>query len=909
MKRIAALAANALLLVLVPAAASGGPLRFATAFQEKVKGDVSSGSFSETSLSNALIAAGQVLVDDAQSRAIRRELDPGQIVAGAPPKALSALDADVLVAATVSIDPAPVTMLEGRVARADAGLRARLIAVDTGQVIGAFTARGSGMDFSFPRAAEQAAARAGEALAQQVLAALATQRTTERIELLIAGVKSVQETDAVMKVVERLPEVKNVEVLATDRGLAKLALDAAGSARSIALALDRTPESGVLVFGYSDRTIKAQLAPERSFRMGMRVGGISGVKGWEAHAIGSILETALFESGFLDFAEAAQALPPERTLLLSGSVHGAGAKLELELRIVAAISKETISAGHQRCEAGALATCAAELGSQLARGLYDALIRKHAAFLGKVTLPKRSSDAERRPIEIESARFDELFPARAGAVDRPVGRLVLVNRGRLPVTNLIASVAIVGLSSAPLDTKVGALAPKATSTVEPRVVLDPDALSRLDENRAGAVQVALSYEAGELHFDETRTFPIVVLDKNALSWKEPDSAAAFVTHRSQAIQAAAKSIAATAGDADGTSVLRLPVAIFRSLAGLHYTKDPLNPFRTGGLDYVQFPTETLARGGGDCDDLAVLYAALAEAAELETLLVTTREHIFVAVDSGLPVRNALLLAADPTMVLEHEGRAFIPIETTKVGRPFLEAWKEAAAEIASARSKRGELETIDPRAAWKRFAPVELVSAGVPSPRVDPGPAEAITREVDAIEAARLEALESRLRALGGDPNRQGLLLAMVGDASGARARFEAAVTAGKDVAAAKNNLGNLGLLEAKPAEALNRYQEALRLAPKRAEIHLNAAIAAWYAGDDASFGDHIARCLDLGGEAMVDELGRSGLSGLRGGDGSLRAGAELARRVAELRGKTRVETKGEERGAGLPVATMLHWL
>lgn len=62
--------------------------------------------------------------------------------------------------------------------------------------------------------------------------------------------------------------------------------------------------------------------------------------------------------------------------------------------------------------------------------------------------------------------------------------------------------------------------------------------------------------------------------------------------------------------------------------GVCYVSDPNDPLGSG-IDYIQTPSETLSLKGGDCDDLAVLYASALESVGVDTALVHIPGHVFV----------------------------------------------------------------------------------------------------------------------------------------------------------------------------------------------------------------------------------------------------------------------------------------
>ena len=128
------------------------------------------------------------------------------------------------------------------------------------------------------------------------------------------------------------------------------------------------------------------------------------------------------------------------------------------------------------------------------------------------------------------------------------------------------------------------------------------------------------------------------------------------------------------------------MALFDALgaAGLRYIADPANPY--GGivagrptLDVVRLPRETLRQRAGDCDDLAVLYAALLQNVGIDTALVDVRDHVFVMFDTGLSRAAWASSAATARPCTSTPGAGSgSRSRSTLVGRPFSDAWRSAA---------------------------------------------------------------------------------------------------------------------------------------------------------------------------------------------------------------------------------------
>lgn len=84
----------------------------------------------------------------------------------------------------------------------------------------------------------------------------------------------------------------------------------------------------------------------------------------------------------------------------------------------------------------------------------------------------------------------------------------------------------------------------------------------------------------------------------------------------------------------------------------HYLKDDdATPYD----EYPKFPVETIAEGWGDCEDSAILYAALMRAAGYDVILLTLPNHMAVGVALSNPI---------PGIYVNHNGKLYFYAETT-----------------------------------------------------------------------------------------------------------------------------------------------------------------------------------------------------------------------------------------------------
>lgn len=844
----------------------------------------------ELRLIRDLSKAGIKFVDDAQSRKIRSVTDAGTLISGTVPEVITTLDADIIVAAIVRTTRLESAYLGKDAAKQETVIEAKVIAVDTGEVLGAFSVREGAIDFRAEKAADTSAENAAAKLAVEILEKVPKELAPATIELSIENIPNVTQQSAIEAGLRALPGVKQVNVLQAGRGMTKIELALEhGNAKDLATAIDGTPELGLTVFGYTQRAVHAESALPHARRYSLGTAQLEGPKGaWEGKAVSKILETALVDSGAVTLEKG----PRERTLTLAGSSRWVKDKLHIEARLLAASTKKVIASSEKDCAPQDLGDCAGEVGRALASGL---------------ELP--AAAPAKKPLAIAELKIEDLFAVHIlRYAEQGFGRVHITNSGKTALTNAKLSVDVPGLTRGKTERAIPDLRPGGSGDVVLLVALDKDALLREDESRPVVVRVEVSANDGDLTVQTSRSIAAVLRGRHTFSWKMPESISAFVTPEDAEIVRWARAAYNAIPAAERDRPLAVPVALFASMSALKYSPDPTHPSRASDLDYVQYPVETASIGGGDCDDLAVLYAALAEAVGVPTLILGTPSHVFVAVDSGVPTRNRALVIGDNMRVMDVAGHMYIPIETTMLGASFEEAWREGAKQMFDTKN----IEVV--RHGWKEYPAAGLAHATLSPPSPD-ALAPEIARALAALENARRADLE---KSTPPDlNNKPGVVFASLGKIDEAKKAIEAAIAKDPKSGAALNNLGNVEMIAGRAKEAIARYDAALVKLPSSPQVHANASIAAWITGDDRRFADHIASCLASGGEALVRELAERGLGINGGGRGADRAGrdvrafAEALDRALEKSGKKPVggKTRASQAGAELPVERWLYWL
>ena len=960
--RISARTASALIIAMVTLASlpesAWAQGRYTTLIDEFVDGAKQSTSSAELALVKTLMTGGVHFVDEAQSRKIRSVTDAGQLLAGTVSPVITSLDADVIIAGLCHLDVLKSDLLGPNTHRYDASLEAKAISVATGQVLGVFQARGQAMAFIPRQAAQKAAEIAAQKLSTQILAMTKKALAPPTVELTISGIPDLRSGERAREAISKLPGLSTLSVAQASRGVSKFILTSSGpSARELALEIDAMEDLGVVVIGYNDRAIKAEFRAEAAMALDILIGRFDNTSkqkrdSWMQSGLAEIVGTSLSNLSFLSFAEQGKAMTlgakakswkkalkrakadPKKSVVLTGSLTRKGQTLAIKAAIRAAKTGSVVLAAQKSCDSAEVSACAEALAEELSEGLLANIQKKRHLFsssLAKVD-PKALQRSD-KPLKISRIEADNLFPTRLGAyATQGIGALIVENTGDAAITAGVLSANLPGYTKSPVDTRFDAIAPGAKATIPIRLVLDTGALIDHRENQPAVLTLSLTYEADDFTLVDTRSKALVVYNRNAVSWTKPSSIAAFVTPQSDHVQTLAREVAALLPKAQKAHPLGKPAALFSALTsqGLTYVKDPVNPHAGEALDYVQFPEQTLDAKAGDCDDLAVLYVALSEAMGHRAVLVTTPGHIFAALSTGLPVQSAATLSFDESALLRHEGALWVPVETTLVDKDLSAAWKAGATELARWSDEPDKVQVIDIRRAWATYPPVNLSerarSVRTMTPDVLTRALTAALKDADQARSSwlqsKMSALDKALKRAGEDAktlHEKAQLLYHQGKHDEARVLFK---RASKDPALKKeamNNLANLALVGGEAADALKTYKRAAALDPQDARIQLNAAMAAFAAGDEDAFGEHIFMSIDLGAEDAVNRLSQSGVmssSETTGSDASglaMRELEEAVKKAFKRAGRTMTyapnTVASDAAEAKVPIERYLHWL
>ncbi len=446
----------------------------------------------------------------------------------------------------------------------------------------------------------------------------------------------------------------------------------------------------------------------------------------------------------------------------------------------------------------------------------------------------------------------------------------------------IGTVRIRSLSDRPIQAKLGVdvsemmdtpterdivLRPKASEAFPLYAVLSNKAMSQRGD-RAVVVRVTTTYQSVRLPRTDRASARCAAYGPGAVSWADGVApAAAYVTTRDPIVDAfaheAGRLVELQPNRWFDNPNLADAVAIFDALGatGVAYVPDPNNPYSRisvvpRAVDTVQYPTETLTKRSGDCDDLSVLVAALFENVGISTKLLDVPGHLFLLMGTGIHERNRSVLGVPPALYAIRDDEVWIPLETTAVGKSFCDAWRQGATAYHDA-EQRGELKAVDVDSAQARFEPAEFTPQSVAAPRFPEASVVAARVTVDAqsLESWQREFIgstyDSALRSIEIAPGALNEIARQYyrsGELEDAKGLLDEVLRREPHSARAQNNVAVILAAEGGFTPALRYLTGALTADPADAGIWLNLGLVKHAMGDSLGARKAIAEGLKRSG-------------------------------------------------------------
>ena len=495
----------------------------------------------------------------------------------------------------------------------------------------------------------------------------------------------------------------------------------------------------------------------------------------------------------------------------NGSAYAAGARLGVEYRLAPAFSL---------CLSGGYSTY---IGGDLVR-IFSAIV---AGLCFSYDLSAIGGSRPR--LAVEDVKLDAVFPSLyAYYDDNAFGSLRIVNREDSGIRDVRVSFYAGHYMDQPKVCGTYAYLSKGDSRTVPVRALFTDSVLGITQGTDAKAEIIVQYSY--LGSEQSVRAPVDfrMHHRNAITWSDDRRAGSFVSPTNPAALWFSKFAAGIVRGrlrGDINKPLQYAVGMFEAerLYGLNYVVVPANDYsvKHGLKDYIdsaQFPHQTLTNRGGDCSDLAILFATLMQAVGIEAAFITIPGHIFAAFDTGLGEAEAREKFYDSSLLVIYEGRAWIPVEITMVKDGFIKAWRVASKEWAD-NSRLGQAAFYSLSDCWKvypsaafpgvnpRFVlPDEAEIALAFDSALDRFLAREIGPKAQALQA-KVATAESAVRA-----NELGILYANYGMLKASWKAFSESAMAGSQ--SGWTNLGNIAYLRQDYRLALSYFKYSCSIKP-----------------------------------------------------------------------------------------------
>ncbi|NKB71412.1 MAG: hypothetical protein GKR89_30435 [Candidatus Latescibacteria bacterium] len=315
------------------------------------------------------------------------------------------------------------------------------------------------------------------------------------------------------------------------------------------------------------------------------------------------------------------------------------------------------------------------------------------------------------PVRLAAVELDDVFASLAASYQhRGLGQVSVTNDGAETLQTTLRFF-VPQLMRRPFEVPVD-LAPGANQQIALHPQLD---FQIPDQTQPQTFAAQVSLELPEFSVKANPAPELTLYPPGALRWDGVAPAAAFIT--SNAPQVADFTRPTLLAFEKETDVWGEPLhnvfqamVLFEALKthGVRYIADANTPYARAradqdAIDHIQYPAQVLASKAGDCDDLAVLYAALLENAGIATALVDYPDHIFLLLDTGVARERAYRLPLEQRHYVPLGETLWIPIEVTQLDQSFEQAWHMGIEQLAALSGLELRRRLVRTSQAWQNY--------------------------------------------------------------------------------------------------------------------------------------------------------------------------------------------------------------
>lgn len=461
-------------------------------------------------------------------------------------------------------------------------------------------------------------------------------------------------------------------------------------------------------------------------------------------------------------------------------------------------------------------------------------------------------DGLTRKVGFENVHVDELFsPLYKRYADHPIGTAVIRNDERFPIDRVAVSVFAKDFMESPTACAAPTtLSPGQVQSIDLNALLSDKVLDLKEATKITA-EMKVEYTLNGKQRSAVSYQTVRLYGRNSITWDDDRKAAAFVTLADPEILTFSKMVAGLVKEKGPKTInqnFRMALGMFNglSLYGLKYVVDPNTPAyqdvvkNRQTIDFLQFPRQTLAYKGGDCDDLAILMCAMLESIGIPTAFITVPGHIFMAASLGMTPSEARVMFSSTADLVFMGQDAWLPLETTMVGSTFQDAWQAGARQWRDSFAQN-QARLYPLHECWKEYEVAgtlrDTVSLKLPAAAdLANAYAKELAAHIDRELGTRVRDLQTQIAKTARpvkERNALGVLYAQFGREKEAEAEFLAALKFGEYLPALAN-LGNIYMARGDFAKARDVLERAYKIAPANSTVLINLARVNYELGNAA---------------------------------------------------------------------------
>ena len=350
-------------------------------------------------------------------------------------------------------------------------------------------------------------------------------------------------------------------------------------------------------------------------------------------------------------------------------------------------------------------------GKEFVTGPFAGLSLRLAAHAGK--------GSGRSSLSVKIVQDSDVYPVYSAVYDyEPFGTIILRNNDGAELRNVHVSFRANKYTSGAKLCGTASRINRHKKVEFPLCANFSDVILSFTENGKISGEVVIEYDFLGKRMTVVEPVIVSVNNRNAFTWGDNASLAAFISPDSQEVAAFAKEVAGITRNNLYTGMnanLQYAAGMVEALrlVGLGYSGDTVTPYQyyhdSSEMDSIQYPLQTLQYLSGDYDDIGILLCSCLQTVNVPTGYMPLGDDFIVLVKLNIGANQALsnFASTDGLIIDEETNSVYLALSMAKLEKGFTASYKAGSEAIAKCFSDEENFyEFIDTTDAWNSYKPV-----------------------------------------------------------------------------------------------------------------------------------------------------------------------------------------------------------